>query len=555
VGADGLRIAIFQMNPTVGDIEGNREAIVEARRRVPDADLLVCPELCLSGYPPEDLVLREAYVEACRHSARLLAEQTTEEKGPALIVGTPWPDDDHPSPRPFNALLLIDEGEIKAVSRKVRLPNYGPFDEPRTFKPGPALEPVLFRGLNLGLMVCEDMWFPAPASDLKDRGADLLIVPHGSPFRKTVHGERKFQAEARARETGLPVMFVNQCGGQDELVFDGGSFVLQDDEIAARMPLFREGLAELVLRRRGEAWRFERGDLADWEEGDALIYQALMIGTRDYVRKSGFRDVVLGLSGGIDSALVAAVAADALGPEHVHCVRLPSRYTSEGSMSDAEELAELLGLRLDTVPIEPAVDAIGGMLNDVFAGRLADLTEENLQSRIRGTTLMAISNKLGSLMLTTGNKSEMAVGYATLYGDMNGAYNPLKDVYKTRVFSLCRWRNAHRPEGGLGPEGCVIPEAIIAKPPSAELRDNQRDDDSLPPYDVLDDILRGFVEDEASVATIVGRGHDETMVRRVQTMLYRAEYKRRQSAPGPKISTKYFGRDRRYPIVNRYNEG
>jgi NAD+ synthase len=542
------------MNPTVGDLEGNRQRIARARAEARGADLMVCPELCISGYPPEDLVLREAYVRACQRSVEELARLTAEDDGPALVVGSPWPDDDHASPRPFNALLLLDGGEIKAVSRKVCLPNYGPFDEPRTFKPGPAPAPVEFRGFQLGLMVCEDMWFGAPASDLKAQGADVLVVPHGSPFRKTVHGERQFQAEARARETGLAVVFVNQCGGQDELVFDGGSFAIQDDRMVGRMPLFEEAVLELVLERTPGGCRFGEEASAAWPEGDALIYQALLTGTRDYVLKSGFRDVVIGLSGGIDSALVAAIAADALGPGHVHCVRLPSRYTSPGSMSDAEDLARALGVRLDTVAIEPAVEAMTGMLSEVFAGREPDLTEENLQSRIRGTALMAISNKLGSLMLTTGNKSEMAVGYATLYGDMNGAYNPLKDVYKTRVFSLCRWRNGDVPSGGLGPAGTVIPEAIIDKPPSAELRDNQRDDDSLPPYDILDAILRGFVEDEASLHAIVAEGHDEALVRRVQGMLYRAEYKRRQSAPGPKISTKYFGRDRRYPIVNRYSE-
>jgi NAD+ synthase len=551
---DRLTIALAQINPVVGDIPGNIDRILKVWREAEGVDLVVCPELCISGYPPEDLVLRPAYVEACRQGVLRLAAETAGEGRPGLIVGSPWPDDAAASPRPFNASIVMDGGVIKGVARKVCLPNYGPFDEPRTFKQGPEPEAIPFRGLNLGVMICEDMWLPGVSGQLRAEGADVLVVPHGSPFRRTVHGERLFQAEARSRETGLPILFVNQCGGQDELVFDGGCFALDPDGLKASMPLFEEGCCRAELTAQPGGWRLEKGEIASWSDGERLIYEALLTGTRDYIVKSGFGEVVIGLSGGIDSALVAAIAVDALGPENVHCVRLPSRYTSKASMDDAEACAKALGIRLDTVPIEPGVEALTGMLAPIFEGRAPDLTEENLQSRLRGTTLMAISNKLGSMMLTTGNKSEMAVGYATLYGDMNGGYNPLKDVYKIDVFELARWRNTNKPTFAKGPLGEVVPEAVITKAPSAELRADQKDEDSLPPYKVLDAILNGLIEEELSTEQIVAEGHDRELVIRVQTMLYRAEYKRRQSAPGPKITTKYFGRDRRYPIVNRFRE-
>lgn len=552
--SERLHLVLAQLNQTVGDLSGNAENIVRARRAAPDADLLICPELCISGYPPEDLSLRPAYVAACEETLQALAKATGDEPGPWVVVGTPMAGEADGDPRPYNTAVLIGDGKVQGIARKVCLPNYGPFDEPRTFRPASDVDVIPFRGVKLGLMVCEDMWFPDVAGDLAKAGADILLVPHGSPFRRTVHDERLEQAKARTRETGLPLAFVNQCGGQDELIFDGGCFVVERGDVVASAPLFEEHSLRLDLVKSDDGWHTENGSVTDWPTEDALIYQALVTGTRDYIRKSGFKDVVLGLSGGIDSALVAAIAVDALGPEHVHCVRLPSRYTSEGSMVDAEACAKALGVRLDTVEIEPAVGAFDGMLEGIFDGRAPDVTEENLQSRIRGTALMAISNKLGSMMLTTGNKSEMACGYATLYGDMNGGFNPLKDVYKTRVFSLCRWRNAAKPDPVLGPDGVVIPEAIITKPPSAELREDQKDEDSLPPYDVLDDILHGLVEEELSVQGIAERGHDIALVRRVQTMLYRAEYKRKQSAPGPKVSRRYFGRDRRYPIVNRFKE-
>ena len=551
--ADRLEITLVQLNPVVGDLDGNRERILAARAGAGDADVIVCPELSVSGYPPEDLVLRPSYTAACRATVEELA-RATRDGGPAIIVGSPWPEDSAPDGRPYNAAVVLDGGEVKAVARKVCLPNYGPFDEPRTFKAGSTPAPVLLRGVSVGLMVCEDMWFPGPSRALKDQGAEILIAPHGSPFRAGVHAERFAEARARQDETGLPFLFVNQCGGQDELVFDGGCFALQDGEVAAALPLFEEGQLRVVATRGSGGLRLAPGRVADWPVGERLVYEALVTGTRDYVGKSGFSSVVIGLSGGIDSAMVAAIAADALGPENVHCIRLPSRYTSEASMTDAEACARALGVRLDTVEIEPAFDAMTAMLAHVFGDRPPDVTEENLQSRIRGTAMMAISNKLGAMLLTTGNKSEMAVGYATLYGDMNGGYNPLKDVYKTQVFALARWRNRARPAFALGPDGCVIPESILTKAPSAELREDQKDEDSLPPYEVLDQILHGLTEEDTSARELIDRGFDPQTVRQVRSLLFRAEYKRRQSGPGPKVSTKYFGRDRRYPIVNRFGE-
>ncbi|MEM9234221.1 MAG: NAD+ synthase, partial [Pseudomonadota bacterium] len=462
-----LQIVLAQTNPTVGDIEGTMEKIRAARREMPDADLIVFPELVISGYPPEDMVLRPTYAAACRSAMVALAVET-DDGGPAILISGPWPEGTSQNKRPFNAALLCSAGEILATARKRELPDYGVFDEPRTFQAATdATPPVEFRGLKLGLMTCEDMWYPGPAIDLCDQGAELLIVPHGSPFRQTGHGERLFQAEARIRETGVPLIFVNQVGGQDELVFDGGAFVMQADEKTRCAPVFEEGLIKTSWARHDGKLVCIDGPGTEWPDDEALVYPALVLGTRDYIRKSGFERAVIGLSGGIDSALVAAIAADALGPENVRCVMLPSRYTSDHSLEDAKACASALGVRYDIIPIEEAVAAFTGMMAPLFEGRAADETEENLQSRIRGATLMAITNKFGSLMLSTGNKSEMAVGYATLYGDMNGAYNPLKDIYKTKVFALARWRNNNCWAHGFGPKGEVIPERIITKPPSA----------------------------------------------------------------------------------------
>lgn len=549
--ADTLKLSLVQLNQVVGDLAGNRARIVAAALQSPDADLVITPELSICGYPPEDMIFRASFVDACMASAEKLAEELAAAGAPAVVVGSPWKDDPA-APKPFNTALLLAGGTVAGVARKVHLPNYGPFDEPRTFEAATEVKPVPFGDWQLGLMICEDMWFSPVSQELGRQGADILIAPHGSPYRNGVKKQRTDHAAKREAETGLPVLFVNQVGGQDELVFDGGAFALSGGEIVASLPLFCEAQTDVRLVREGTARRMEQGVVANWPEDEARAYEAVVTGTRDYVQKSGFKRGVLGLSGGIDSALVAAIAVDALGAENVHCVRLPSRYTSDASMIDAAACANALGVRLDTVAIEPGVLAMGDMLGEIFAGLAEDVTEENIQSRLRGTVLMAISNKLGSMMLTTGNKSEMAVGYATLYGDMNGGYNPLKDLYKTEVFAIARWRNRAKPSWALGPDGEVIPEAIITKPPSAELRPDQKDEDSLPPYDDLDAILMGLVEDEVSVDALVERGFDRAVVERMQSLLFRAEFKRRQSAPGPKVSNRNFGRDRRYPIINRF---
>jgi NAD+ synthase len=430
------------------------------------------------------------------------------------------------------------------------------FDELRVFAVGPLPGPVGFRGLRLGLPICEDIWFEQVSECLLETGADILVVPNGSPYWQGKAEVRQQVAIARVVETNLPMVYVNQCGGQDELVFDGGSFGLHADRtLAFQMPQFDTGIVTVTWKKdEALGWRCTDGQFAPLPGLEEANWRACVLGLRDYVNKNGFPGVVLGLSGGIDSAVVAAMAVDALGASRVHCVMLPYRYTSSESLADAAAIAETLLVRYDIVPIAEPVEGFEAALKPVFAGRTPDITEENLQSRSRGTILMAISNKFGAMVLTTGNKSEMSVGYATLYGDMNGGFNPIKDLYKTEVYALARWRNENRPAGVMGPKGRVIPENVITRAPSAELRENQTDQDSLPPYDALDDILECLVEDEMRIADVVARGHDIETVRKVERLLYIAEYKRRQAAPGVKITRKTFGRDRRYPIVNRFRD-
>jgi NAD+ synthase len=549
--ATTLKIALAQLNPVLGDLAGNVAKLQGARATAAaqGADLIVFPELYLCGYPPEDLVRKPAFAAACRRTAEELAK--TIGPGPAVIVGTVWPDGD----KLYNAVLLIEDGQIAAVRTKVDLPNYGVFDEKRVFDPGPLPGPVSFKGVRLGLPICEDIWKEDVVECLSECGAEILIVANGSPFEWNKDDVRVNIAVARIAETGLPLVYLNQVGGQDELVFDGASFVLNADmSLAVQMPAWEESIVVTEWERGADGWRCKPGLKALLEEGDAAAYHACVLGLGDYVRKNGFPGVVLGLSGGVDSALCAAIAADALGPDRVHAVMLPYRFTSGESLSDAAACAKALGIRYDTVPIGPAVDGLYGMLDPLFAGRPRDLTEENIQSRVRGTTLMAISNKFGSMLVTTGNKSEMSVGYATIYGDMNGGYNPIKDLYKMEVYRLCRWRNGNISKGGKGPAGEVIPENIITKAPSAELRENQKDQDSLPPYEQLDDILSCLVENEMSLPEIIARGHAADVVKKIERLLYLAEYKRRQAAPGVKISARNFGRDRRYPVTNRFRE-
>ena len=546
-----LTIACAQVNPTVGDVRGNAALI----RRIRDeaaaqhADLVVFPELVLVGYPPEDLVLRPALVEAARAALEELQRESAG-GGPGLAVGLPWKGENGV----HNAVALVADGNVE-LRFKHELPNYGVFDEKRVFTAGPLPEPLDFRGVRIGLPICEDIWFPTVSRHLAARGAQLLLVPNGSPFEVDKFHVRVDHAARRATDTALPLAYVNQVGGQDELVFDGGSFVVNADGIRARMATFwRESLMLTRWTADGSAYRCEEDGAATEEPRLAAVYHAMMLGLRDYVRKNGFPGIVLGLSGGIDSALTVAVAVDALGPDAVRGVRLPSRFTSGASQDDAEESARLLGIALDTVAIEAPVAAFEGSLAGVFAGRPRDVAEENIQARARGVILMAISNKFGSLLVTTGNKSEMSVGYSTLYGDMCGGYSVLKDVYKTEVYALSRWRNQCRPGDALGPAGRVIPESSITKAPTAELRPNQTDQDTLPPYEELDAILNGLVEEELSVSQIVERGFARDTVVRVQRMLFAAEYKRRQAPPGVKITSRNFGRDRRYPLTNAFRE-
>ncbi|MEO1137156.1 MAG: NAD+ synthase, partial [Pseudomonadota bacterium] len=508
-------------------------------------------ELVVSGYPPEDLVQKPAYQRACRDAVERLARETAD-GGPAVIVGSPWRDGE----ALYNGAFLLVGGEIAAQRYKVRLPNYGVFDEPRRFTPGPDYpEPIAFKGLKLGLMVCEDMWLPGAGEHLAERGADFFIVPHGSPFRKPALEERTRAARARVAATGLPLIFLNQLAGQDEVVFEGASFVMDAGGVTQfRLPQFEEKVAITHWKKDAAGWACVEGPDHKWVDGQEMIYRAVTMAVRDYVTKNRFKGVVIGLSGGVDSALTAAIAVDALGADAVKCVMMPSRYTSPESLEDAEACAKALDVSYRSIGIEPGVEAFDEMLAPAFHNLEKDVTEENIQSRLRGVLLMALSNKFGDMVLTTGNKSEMSVGYATLYGDMNGGFNPLKDLYKLEVFALCRWRNAHHADDLKGPEGEVIPERIITKPPSAELREDQKDEDSLPPYDILDPILEMLVEKEMAVRDIVAEGYDEATVRRIEHLLYIAEYKRRQAPPGPKVASVNFGRDRRYPITNGWRD-
>ncbi|MEM6761653.1 MAG: NAD+ synthase [Pseudomonadota bacterium] len=547
--ADTLKISIQQLNPVMGDLAGNRAMAEAAVKAAADADLVVFTELFITGYPPEDLVLKPAFTRRAMDEVRALAAAFPD--GPAIAIGTPWLEGDQLT----NTYAILSAGAVSALRHKVLLPNYAVFDEKRVFDAGPMPGPVDINGVRIGFPICEDIWEEDVCECLAETGAEILIVPNGSPFTRTKRDERMQVAVARVVENELPLIYVNQVGGQDELVFDGSSFALNADRsLASQLPAFAEASETLTLHRVGEGWEVAQALRAKAPSADEADWVAATLGLRDYVRKNGFPKVVLGLSGGIDSAICAAIAVDALGPDTVHCVMLPYRYTSNESLSDAADVAERLGVRYDTVPIAPAVEGFADQLGRLFEGHTADVTEENIQSRVRGTTLMAISNKFGGMVVTTGNKSEVSVGYATLYGDMNGGFNPIKDLYKTEVFRLSRWRNGHRPEGALGPEGIVIPDGIIDKPPTAELREDQKDEDSLPPYDTLDAILFRLIEDEASVEDIVAEGFDVATVKRVEHLLHIAEYKRRQAAPGVKVSSKNFGRDRRYPITNRYRD-
>ena len=546
-----FRLTLAQLNPVLGDLVGNAAKVRLAwdDARAAGADMIAFPEMFITGYNAQDLVMKPAFFRDAMATIEQLAVTCAD--GPAIGIGGPLAQGD----ALYNAYYILRDGAVSATVRKHHLPNETVFDEVRIFDSAPLGGPYSIGDLRIGSPICEDAWHEDVAETLAETGAEVLLVPNGSPYYRGKHDVRMTHMVSRVVETGLPLVYVNMVGGQDDQVFDGGSFVLNPGgELALQMPMFAEALAHVDLEQGADGWRAvpgERAILPDLMEQD---YHAMVLSLKDYCGKAGFKKVLLGLSGGIDSAIVATIAADALGPENVRCVMLPSEYTSQGSLEDAKTVAMALGCRYDFVPIKEGRAAIEATLAPLFAGTKPDLTEENIQSRLRGLLLMALSNKFGEMLLTTGNKSEVAVGYATIYGDMAGGYNPIKDLYKTRVFDICRWRNANHRDWMLAPAGEVITTNIINKPPSAELRPDQRDDDSLPPYNVLDGILEMLVDGEASVADCVAAGYARETVKRVEHLLYISEYKRFQSAPGTRLSKRSFWLDRRYPIVNRWRD-
>ncbi|SDN52161.1 NAD+ synthase [Lutimaribacter pacificus] len=549
--ADRFRITLAQLNATVGDIEGNAARAQAAWHKARDAgaDLLALPEMFITGYNMQDLILKPVFHQTAIARLEALARDCAD--GPAIAIGGPTLE----GARLHNAYYILQGGTVSAQVLKHHLPNFNVFDEERTFESGDVTGPYVVNGLRIGSPVCEDAWYEDVAETLAETGAELLLVPNGSPYFRDKLELRQNVMVSRVIETGLPAIYLNLVGGQDDQVFDGGSFALNPGgALALQMPVMEEAIAHIDLRRGADGWRIEQGPLAHVPDAMEQDYHAMVLALRDYMGKTGFKKVLLGLSGGIDSAIVATIAADALGPDNVRCVMLPSEYTSDHSLEDAKAVAQALGCRYDFVPISDSRQAVTRTLASLFEGTEPDLTEENIQSRLRGLLLMALSNKFGEMLLTTGNKSEVAVGYATIYGDMAGGYNPIKDVYKTRVFDLCRWRNAHHRDWMMGPEGEVIPPRIIDKPPSAELRPDQKDEDSLPPYEVLDRILELLVDMDASVADCVAEGFDRATVEKVEHLLYISEYKRFQSAPGTRLSKRAFWLDRRYPIVNRWRD-
>ncbi len=546
-----FRLTLAQLNPTVGDLEGNAAKALAAWKEGKEAgtDMVALPELFVTGYQMQDLVLKPIFTQTAMAIVEQLAKDSSD--GPVMGIGHPLDVDG----TLYNAYSILDGGKVKARILKHELPNDGVFDEKRLFTPGPIQGPYSIDPLRIGTPICEDAWHEDVSETLAETGAELLLVPNGSPYYRGKHDERMAHMVARTVETGLPLVYLNMVGGQDDQVFDGGSFVLNPGgELALQMPAFDETITHVTFNKTEQGWRAEQGDRitypSDWEQD----YRVMVKSLRDYMAKTGFKKVLLGLSGGIDSALVATIAVDALGADNVRCVMLPSEYTSDHSLEDAAACAAALGTGYDTIPISGARAAVTEALTPLFEGTKPDLTEENIQSRLRGLLLMALSNKFGEMLLTTGNKSEVAVGYATIYGDMAGGYNPIKDLYKMRVFETCRWRNANHRSWMMGPEGEVIPQRIIDKPPSAELREDQKDEDSLPPYEVLDDILERLVDRDQSVAEVVAAGHDREIVKKIEHLIYISEHKRFQSAPGARLTNRAFWLDRRYPIVNRWRD-
>ena len=548
-GSSSMSVALAQLNSHLGDVSANCQKLLQMRERAAakGADIILTPEMFLAGYPADDLVLRADFMDRIEAAISRLAKATAD-GGPAIIVGAPCRDKDVL----YNSAFILDGGKIVARRDKVNLPNYGVFDDKRHFTPGQLQGPVLLRGMRLGIAVCEDIWFPDLCEMLGETGAEIILSLNASPFENAKTDMRMMHAVSRMTETGLPFVYVNMVGGQDELVFDGSSFALNlGGKIASQMPSFSEGLSLLEVRSQSGTCHLT-GQISRPAAAEEDVWRALTLGVRDYVEKNGFPGVILGLSGGVDSAIVAVLAVDALGPERVRVVMMPSDYTADISLADAEELADNLGLTLETIALRAGMDAFDSMLQASLEGTEMDVTEENIQSRLRGMILMALSNKFGNMVLATGNKSEYAAGYSTLYGDMCGGFAPIKDVWKTEIFKLCEWRNTALPRGVLGPDGEVIPRRIITRPPSAELRPDQQDTDSLPPYDILDAILIALTEEMADTDTIVSRGYERETVERVSAMLFRTEYKRFQAAPGPKVTPRAFGRDRRLPLTSGF---
>jgi NAD+ synthase len=550
--SDRFRITLAQLNPTVGDLAGNAAKARAAweEGKAAGADLVALPEMFITGYQAQDLIMKPAFVAHVQSELAALAKACAD--GPALSIGGPSVGEDL---KLHNSYFVLQGGKIASVVHKYFLPNYNVFDEVRHFSRDMMQGPVAVNGVRIGIPICEDAWYPDVVEALEESGAELILVPNGSPYFRNKFETRLNHMVARVVESGLPLIYLNMVGGQDDQVFDGGSFALnRGGVLAVQLPIFDEVISHVDLERRDQGWHVLDGDFTTHPEPMEQDYRVMVTALRDYMAKTGFKKVLLGLSGGIDSAIVATIPVDALGAENVRCVMLPSEYTSQGSLDDAKAVAENLGCRYDFVPIGKTRDAVTETLAPLFEGTQPDLTEENIQSRIRGLLLMALSNKFGEMLLTTGNKSEVAVGYATIYGDMAGGYNPIKDMYKTRVFDACRWRNAHHRDWMMGPEGVVIPEAIITKPPSAELRADQKDSDSLPDYPVLDGILQILVDEDGSIADCVAAGYDRADAKKIEHLLYISEYKRFQSAPGARLSKRAFWLDRRYPIVNRWRD-
>ncbi|MEP5760813.1 MAG: NAD+ synthase [Litoreibacter sp.] len=549
--SDTFRLTIAQLNPTVGDFEGNIAQAFDAWQEgcAANSQMVVCAEMFVTGYQVQDIVMKPAFTADAVARVEALAKRIV--GGPALGVGHPLFKDG----KLYNAYSILNDGKIVAQVLKHNLPNEDVFDEKRLYEPSELQGPYSVAGVRIGTPICEDAWHPEVAETLEETGAEILVVPNGSPYYRGKHDIRMGHMVARVVETGLPLVYTNMVGGQDDQVFDGGSFVLNPGgELAVQLPAFDSVISHVDFERGAAGWRAKQGERVVMPDDYEQDYRVCVEALRDYMKKTGFKKVLLGMSGGIDSGLVATIAADALGPQNVRCVMLPSEYTSEHSLEDASEAARLLGCRIDTVPIAGPRAAVTEALAPLMMGTEPDVTEENIQSRLRGVLLMALSNKFGEMLLTTGNKSEVAVGYATIYGDMSGGYNPIKDMYKMRVFETCRWRNANHRSWMLGPKGTVIPQRIIDKPPSAELRPDQKDEDSLPPYDVLDDLLERLVDREQSVAECVAAGHDRDTVKKIEHLIYISEYKRFQSAPGARLTNRAFWLDRRYPIANRWRD-